>query len=123
MHAACEAIDPISLIPLQPRDYLTLFALVSKDRHGYGIAKQIEEESHGQVRVDQANLYRSLKRLRAIGLLEEADGPDAEGPLEERRRYYRLTQLGQEVARLEARRLAVLTARARSLELIPSAGS
>jgi len=114
-------IDPVSLIPLQPRDYLTLFSLVAKDRHGYGIAKQIEEESHGQVRVDQANLYRSLKRLRSIGLLEEADHPDADGPIEERRRYYRLTRLGQEVARLEARRLAALTAKARRLELIPSA--
>ncbi len=120
MGATCEVIDPVSLIPLQPRDYLTLFALVPEERHGYAIAKQIEQESHGQVRVDQANLYRSLKRLRSIGLLEEADERVSYDPTAERRRYYRLTDLGEEVARLEATRLAALTARARSLELIPS---
>lgn len=120
MGALQQAVDPVSLIPLQPRDYLTLFALVPEERHGYGIAKQIERESDGQVRIDQGNLYRSLKRLRSIGLLEEAEEVDVERPAEERRRYYRLTDLGKKVARLEAARLAALTAKARSLELIPA---
>jgi len=120
MGAMHQAVDPVSLIPLQPRDYLTLFALVPEERHGYGIAKQIEQESHGQVKIDQGNLYRSLKRLRSIGLLEEADETEEVRPAEERRRYYRLTALGQKVARLEAARLAALTAKARSLELIPA---
>ncbi len=122
MGALREAVDPVSLIPLQPRDYLTLFALIENDRHGYGIAKRIEEDSHGQVKIDQANLYRSLKRLRSIGLLEEAHGHESGEPTEERRRYYRLTVLGRKVAKLEAARLAELTARAKSLALIPAAG-
>ncbi len=119
MGALRQHVDPISLIPLQPRDYLTLFTLVSEERHGYGIAKQIEKDSNGQVRVDQANLYRSLKRLKSIGLLEDAEDRE---DTDDRRRYYRLTTLGQKVARLEAARLARLTAQARSLELIPGAG-
>ncbi len=123
MGALSEPVDPMSLIPLQPRDYLTLFTLVPEDRHGYGIAKQIERDSNGQVKVDQANLYRSLKRLKAIGLIKEADAHDAEDPAEERRRYYALTPLGRTVASLEAARLARLTARARSLELIPGGGA
>lgn len=122
MVALSEAVDPVSLIPLQPRDYLTLFTLVQRERHGYGIAKKIEEDSHGQVRIDQANLYRSLKRLTSIGLLEEAHTRARADPTEERRRYYRLTPLGHKVAKLEAERLADLTARAMSLELIPAAG-
>lgn len=122
MGALSETVDPGSLIPLQPRDYLTLFALVQSERHGYGIAKQIEEDSHGQVKIDQANLYRSLKRLRSIGLLEESKTHERDDPTEERRRYYRLTSLGRKVATLEAARLAELTERAMSLELIPAAG-
>lgn len=118
MAAMREPVDPTSMIPLQPRDYLTLFTLVSEQRHGYGIAKQIEKDSNGQVKVDQANLYRSLKRLRSIGLLEEAEEHEDH---DDRRRYYRLTPLGEKVARLEAQRLAKLTAKARSLELIPGA--
>lgn len=122
MGALSQPVDPISLIPLHPRDYLTLFTLVSEELHGYGIAKAIEKASNGQVRIDQANLYRSLKRLKGIGLLEEAEDHEADDAAEERRRYYRLTPLGEEVARLEAVRLARLTAKARSLELIPGGG-
>ncbi len=119
MGATYQTVEPESLIPLQPRDYLTLLALARGERYAYGIAKLIEHESNGQVRVDQGNLYRLLKRLRSSGLVEDADEGAAGDPAAERRRYYRLTSLGSKVARLEAARLARLTARARSARLIP----
>lgn len=119
MDGMCEPVDPVSMIPMQPRDYLTLFALARGAGYPYGIAKLIEQESNGQVRVDQANLYRLMKRLKSVGLVEDVDGAENEDGTAERRRYYRLTRLGAEVARLEAARLARLTARARSVRLIP----
>lgn len=109
--------DAESLIPVNPRDYLILFSLVRAERHGYGIVKDVESGSRGGVRLDPANLYRSLKRMMASGLVEETDGPaqDAAG---DRRKYYRLTSLGRRVVELEAARLAALTRAARALDLI-----
>ena len=110
-------IDPESLIPLNPRDYLILFALVEEDRHGYGIVKEVESGSRGGVRLDPANLYRALKRMVGQGLVQETD-PD-EQAAEERRKYYHLTPLGRRVVELEASRLAALTSAARALDLLP----
>lgn len=115
-----ETMDPGSHIPLNPRDYLVLFALTDGVRHGYGLVKEIEAQSDGRVRIDPANLYRTLKRMIATGLVEEADAPPADDgdPGRERRRYYRISELGDEVVRLEAARLAELTAAARSRRIL-----
>ena len=62
-------------------------------------------------------LYGCLKRMLAAGLVEESDErPDAALD-DERRRYYRMTALGQRVVRAEAQRLrnAVIAARAKRL--------
>ena len=112
-------IDVASLIPLNPRDYLILFSLAEEDRHGYGIVKEMEALSRGSVRIDPANLYRSLKRMMRNGLVEETLPPQTAEAGMERRKYYRITALGREVVELEALRLAELTAAARALELIP----
>jgi DNA-binding PadR family transcriptional regulator len=111
--------DAASLIPPNPRDYLILFALVEERRHGYGIVKHVETGSRGGVRLDPANLYRSLKRMMGEGLVEETASPQGGDAGADRRKYYRITPLGREVVELEARRLAELTAAARALELIP----
>jgi DNA-binding PadR family transcriptional regulator len=110
------------LLPLNPRDHLILFSLATEERHGYGIVKDVEQTSRSQVRLDPANLYRSIKRMLVSGLVEEAGARvavDAEG---ERRRYYRITALGLEVVRLESARLADLTDQARTRKLIPGRG-
>jgi DNA-binding PadR family transcriptional regulator len=116
-------VDAASMIPLSPRDYLILFSLVDEDRHGYGIVKHVETGSRGGVRLDPANLYRSLKRMVGDGLVEETNPPEGEEATTDRRKYYRITPLGREVVELEARRLAELTAAARALELLPGEGA
>lgn len=113
------AMDPESQIPLNPRDYLILFSLISEERHGYGIVKQVEADSHGQVTLDPANLYRAVKRLIRDGLIEEGDDrptPESGG---QKRRYYDITRFGREVVALEAARLASLADAARAEKLIP----
>ena len=110
------------MIPLNPRDYLILFSLSGEERHGYGIVKDIEQQSRGSVRIDPANLYRTVKRMVANGLVEEAEVRDSGDGSAERRRYYRITRLGREVVSLEAARLADLTDAARSRQLLPEAG-
>jgi DNA-binding PadR family transcriptional regulator len=114
-------MDAQAMIPLNPRDYLVLFSLAAEDRHGYGIVQDIEHESAGRVRVDPANLYRSIKRMIASGLLEEADEREPAETGDQRRRYYRITPFGREVAKLEALRLARLTDAARARRLLTDA--
>ena len=59
-------------------------------------------------------LYGSIKRLLVDGLIEEtAERPDAELD-DQRRRYYRLTGLGERVGTAELQRLEALIRRAGS---------
>jgi len=107
------------MLPLQPKDYLILFALGEGDLHGYGIVKAAEAESGGTVRLDPANLYRALQRLTRDGLVAEAGEVTADGSEGAPRRYHTLTDFGREVLRAESRRLSVLTDAARARKLIP----
>lgn len=114
-------MTPESQIPMKPRDYLILFSLSAGERHGYGIVKDVEAQSGGQVRLDPANLYRAVRRLVRDGLVRETDAAEDTGA-DERRRYFAITGLGREVLRLEAARLAALADAARARQLIPGPG-
>lgn len=111
--------DVIARLPLTPRDFLILFTLSDGPSHGYGILKEVGDESDGLVELDRANLYRALKRLAREGLLKEASGVRKEDSTGGgRRRYYALTVLGRRVVVAEAERLANLTADARERGLL-----
>ncbi len=110
--------SPSDFIPLNPRDYLVLFSLTDGERHGYGIVKEVEGHSAGDVRMDPSNLYRSLKRLIQKGLVRESE-IRADHDTLERRRFYSLTPLGRDVVEAEAGRLSRLTEVARDRHLIP----
>lgn len=110
--------DIQAFLPLQPRDYLILFALSAGSRHGYGLIKDVEQDTAGAVSIDPANLYRSIKRLTKDGLVAEAEPPSGEDHGDERRRYYRITPIGRRVVQAEAARLADLATLARERRLI-----
>ena len=89
-----------------------LASLAGGELHGYGIARDVEELSDGQVRLTAGTLYGALNRLSDEGLVEPAGERQVQG---RRRRYYRLTAaghtaLGAEVERLR-RAAATLSAR------------
>jgi len=115
-------MDPEGLLPLNPNDYLILFTLVAGERHGYGIVKEVESESRGRIRIDPANLYRSMKRLMRDGLVKDADRRPTMEADGERRRYYAITDFGRRVVTLEATRLAELVEAGRARNLIPESG-
>jgi len=94
-------------LPLAPRDVLVLAVLAEGPLHGYGIIKAVEGRASSGVHLDPANLYRVLRRMRALAWIEEAD--DAE----ERRRTHRITVRGRAVLRAELARLEELLAQAR----------
>ncbi len=106
------------LLPLKPVDFLVLLVLVDGERHGYGIVRDIEERTGGQVRLLPGNLYAMLRRLMKAGLLAEAEKRPASDLGDERRRYYRITELGEAVAAAEARRMKTLVDAAESRGLL-----
>ncbi len=109
---------PETYLPLPPATFQILVALVDGERHGYAIMKEVSEHSEGTVRLGPGTLYGSLKRLLEAGLV--AEGGERTDPEmdDERRRYYRLTELGLSVARAEARRLDAMVRVARRRNLI-----
>ncbi len=105
--------NPSSLLPLPQAQFHVLVALTDGERHGYAIMQSVESSSDGIIRMGPATLYGTLKRLVDQGLAEElAHRPDPHG--DQRRRYYRLTGLGQRVCAAEANRLAGLVRIART---------
>jgi DNA-binding PadR family transcriptional regulator len=108
-----------SLLPLPAAVFHILIALADRDRHGYSIMQDASERTGGKVRLSAGTLYSSIHRLLEQGLVEELrDSPDPASS-DERRRYYRLTKWGRQVALAEAQRLSELFEQARATGLIP----
>jgi DNA-binding PadR family transcriptional regulator len=112
-----------TFIPLSPVVFEILLALSEEERHGYGIMQDVEERSEGATRLRPGTLYRAVARLVEEGLLEESDERPAPDHDDERRRYYRLTALGQKVTAAEARRLADLVRSPRARRVLRKAES
>ena len=105
---------PDSVLPLTPIWFEILLALVEGDRHGYAILQQVESRTAGLLPLRTGTLYRALARLEEAGLIVLVDGPDTD----ERRRYYRITPRGRDIARDEAKRLEDQVAAARARKLL-----
>jgi DNA-binding PadR family transcriptional regulator len=83
-------------------------ALAAEGRHGYGIIQEVARRTNNRLKLGAGTLYRSLQRMLGQGLITETeDRPDPDYD-DERRRYYRITPLGESVARAELRRLTEL---------------
>ena len=91
--------------PLPAAAFQILLALVEEDLHGYGIMRQVKEQTGGSMRLGPGTLYSSVQSLLDEGLIMEVDEKQAEAG-DGRRRVYRLTKAGHEVACAEAERLA-----------------
>ena len=73
-------------------DMLVLALVGERQRHGYEIAKLIEQRSGGTLVFQVASLYPLLYRLEKKGLIK---GRWVEKAGERRRRFYRLTRKGR----------------------------
>ena len=92
-------------MPLKSNWFHILISLADGEQHGYGIMQEVLERSGGKVRLWPATLYGSLKRLIQHGLIVESGERPAPEFDDARRRYYKLTPLGQKVLDLESQRL------------------
>ncbi len=75
-------------------ELLILALLEERPRHGYEIARLIDERSEGEITFHVASLYPTLYRLEDRGLIE---GRWVEKARQRRRRYYRITPTGRKV--------------------------
>ncbi len=105
-----------AMLPLQPAAFHILVVLSTGERHGYGVAQDVEAATGGAVRLSPGTLYRTIQRLLEEGLIEEVR---TRAVVEPRRRPYRITSLGRAVARAESRRLAELVEMAERAGLLP----
>jgi DNA-binding PadR family transcriptional regulator len=106
---------PDTFLPLTPVVFEILVTLANDDHHGYSMLSEIRERTGAALR--PGSLYRAIGRLLEDDLIEELDErPDAALD-DERRRYYRLTELGRQVAAAEAARLDAQVRHARAARL------
>jgi PadR family transcriptional regulator PadR len=73
-------------------ELLILALLEEGDRHGYDLARLIDERSSGEISFHAASLYPTLYRMEEKGLI---DGRWVDKAGQRRRRYYRLTPAGR----------------------------
>lgn len=109
--------------PLTPAVLHILLALSTQERHGYGIMKQVESDSHGNVKMGPGTLYGSLGRMMEAGLIRESNKKVDPELDDERRVYYEITAIGQRTlaAELERYRAVVAVARQRLVAANPFA--
>jgi DNA-binding PadR family transcriptional regulator len=109
-----DAVD--AYLPLKPLVFQVLLGLAEGERHGWALVREVQTRDEF-ARIMPGNFYRTLRAMLADGLIETSPARAAHKDEDERRRYFRLTELGEQVAAAEARRLeaAVLEARAKRL--------
>jgi DNA-binding PadR family transcriptional regulator len=112
--------EPEGYLPLTPAVLDIMVALGSDEMHGYAIMQEVRRRTEGGRRLAPGTLYRSLRQMEEQGGVVEAQGRPEPGHDDERRRYYRLTDLGRRVALAELERLEGLVGAGRSRGLAPS---
>lgn len=75
-------------------DTIILKLLSGGDKYGYQITKLVHENSDQLYELKEATMYSSLKRLENDGHISSYWGDETQGG---RRKYYHITQSGQEL--------------------------
>ncbi|MEX1046617.1 MAG: PadR family transcriptional regulator [Actinomycetota bacterium] len=109
-----QSQDPSEFLPLPTASLHILLALRDGEKHGYAIMSETEQVSGGSVKLGPGTLYGSIKRLVEDGLIQESAARPDPNLDDQRRRYYRLTGLGEQVRVAEVERLRALVEMASS---------
>lgn len=72
---------------------LILKALTTEERHGYGIARFIEDVTGDVLQIEEGSLYPALRRLEDRGFVESRWGLSEHN---RRARYYAITAAGRQ---------------------------
>ena len=108
--------DTAPFLPLPNLPLHVLLVLAEGEKHGWAVIKRIEELTSGAKSPSSGSLYLAMARLEEQGLIKDAPTPSDDE--DARRRYYRLTDFGREVLRMEGERLAGVLEATRRLGLV-----
>ena len=84
-------------VPMTETSFYILLCL-REDMHGYGIVQKVDALTHGQIRLSPGTLYGSLSKMEKDGLIRFIRE-------EEKRKIYKITDLGRQVLDLEMKRI------------------
>ena len=73
------------LDPLPSAAFQILLSLTDEDLHGYGIMRQVEQQTSGRMRLGPGTLYSSIQALLEDSLIEEVDRSGERSAADERR--------------------------------------
>lgn len=96
-------------LPLTETTYYIMLSLI-EPQHGYGIMQQVKQLSNGKVVLAPGTLYgalSNLKKQKLINLIIE--------DTQNRRKVYKLTDLGHEVLSMEYQRMQTLVSISKSM--------
>lgn len=110
--------SPDTLLPLTPAMFEVLIALADGEKHGYAIIKEVARRTEGEVSLSAGTLYAIVRRFEQEGVIQESEARPDPALDDERRRYYKLTVFGREVAQAEARRMETALKMAHAKNLI-----
>jgi DNA-binding PadR family transcriptional regulator len=112
-------LSAAQFLPLPQAMFHILVALAEKDRHGYAIMQDVAARTGGKLKLSPGTLYGSIKKMLADGMIQEIEPRLGAVSDDERRRYYRLTKFGRQVAAAEAERISAMLSHARATGLVP----
>ncbi len=84
-------------IPMTETGFYILLCL-QEEMHGYSIVQKVESLTGGEIRLSPGTMYGSLSKMEKDGLICFVRE-------EEKRKIYRITDLGREVLKLEMARI------------------
>jgi len=87
-------------IPMSETAYYILITL-AEENHGYGIMQEVEKLTEGRLRLGAGTLYGTLGKMENEKIITATSQID-------RRKMYKLTDLGKELIRTEINRLEEL---------------
>jgi transcriptional regulator, PadR family len=88
-------------LPLTETTFYILLVLTTT-AHGYAIIQEIDKISEGAVKVAAGTMYGAIENLLKLNWIEEIPSR------KKRRRVYKITDIGEEVLKLEIERLRSL---------------
>ena len=84
-------------VPMTETGFYILLCLRTPN-HGYGIVQKVKELTEDEVVLGPGTMYGSLSKMEKDGLIDfESE--------EEKRKIYRITELGKEILHLEIKRI------------------
>ncbi len=84
-------------IPMTETAFYILYCL-REEMHGYSIGQKVEVMTEGEVKISPGTMYGTLSKMEKDGLICFVKE-------EEKRKFYKMTVLGEEILQIEIRRI------------------